>query len=46
MEEFFLEKLDKKKRPRLTNHEVLGQLMASAGNDYGPNTAFGKLDAQ
>ncbi|RDD45389.1 Endophilin-B1 [Trichoplax sp. H2] len=41
MEEFFLEKLDKKKRPRLTNHEVLGQLMTSAGNDYGPNTALG-----
>lgn len=41
MEDFFYEKMDKKKRDRYTNAEQLGQVMIDSGNDYGPGTAYG-----
>ncbi|KAL5012306.1 hypothetical protein ScPMuIL_010857 [Solemya velum] len=41
MEDFLYEKLDKKKRDRMNNAELLGQVMVDAGNDYGPGTAYG-----
>lgn len=37
-----LDKLDKKRRDRQTNSEILGQFMLSAGNDFGPGTSYGK----
>lgn len=42
MEEYFYDKLEKKKRDRNNNHEALGNEMIDAGNDYGPGTSFGK----
>lgn len=42
MEDFLYEKLDKKKRDRMNNAELLGQVMVDAGNDYGPGTAYGR----
>lgn len=42
MEDFFYEKMDKKKRDRYTNAEQLGQVMIDSGNDYGPGTAYGE----
>ena len=42
MEEFFYEKVDKKKRDRLTNTETLGQYMIDSGNEFGPGTSYGK----
>ncbi|KAJ8300195.1 hypothetical protein KUTeg_021714 [Tegillarca granosa] len=41
MEEYFYDKLEKKKRDRNNNHEALGNEMIDAGNDYGPGTSFG-----
>lgn len=41
VEDFFYEKMDKKKRDRYTNAEQLGQVMIDSGNDYGPGTAYG-----
>lgn len=41
MEDFFYEKLDKKKRDRVGNHELLGQMMVDAGNEFGPGTSYG-----
>jgi hypothetical protein len=32
MEDFFYEKLDKKKRDRISDHELLGVIMVDAGN--------------
>jgi endophilin-B len=42
MEEFFYEKMDKKKRDRLTSTETLGQYMIDAGNEFGPGTSYGQ----
>ncbi len=36
------EKLEKKKKDRMTSSEMLGQNMVDAGNDFGPGTAYGK----
>ena len=36
------EKLDKKKKDRMTQTEQLGQYMVDAGNDFGPGTSYGK----
>ncbi|XP_052091617.1 endophilin-B1-like isoform X4 [Mytilus californianus] len=41
MEDFFYEKLDKKKRDRISHHELLGQIMTDAGNEFGPGTSYG-----
>ncbi|XP_021376184.1 endophilin-B1-like isoform X4 [Mizuhopecten yessoensis] len=41
MEDFFYEKLDKKKRDRNNHQEQLGNAMVDAGNDYGPGTSYG-----
>ena len=36
-----LDKIDKKRRDRLTNTELLGAYMISSGNDFGPGTSYG-----
>lgn len=41
IEEFFYEKLDKKAPTRMNNHEMLGQSMIDAGNEFGPGAAYG-----
>jgi len=41
MEDFVWDKLDKKKRERATNHDILGQYMIDAGNEFGPGTSYG-----
>ncbi|XP_069122140.1 endophilin-B1-like isoform X6 [Argopecten irradians] len=41
MEDFFYEKLDKKKRDRNNHQEQLGNTMIDTGNDYGPGTSYG-----
>jgi endophilin-B len=40
-EEFFYTKLDKKRRERMTDVDVLGQDMIDAGNNFGPGTSYG-----
>ena len=42
MEELVFDKLDRKKRDHVTNHELLGQTMLDAGNEFGPGTSYGK----
>ena len=42
MESFLYEKLEKAKRDRQTNFEVLGQCMIDSGNDFGPGTSYGE----
>ncbi|XP_041370342.1 endophilin-B1-like isoform X2 [Gigantopelta aegis] len=41
MEDMLYEKLDKKKKDRMTQTEQLGQYMLDAGNDFGPGTSYG-----
>ncbi|KAK7502534.1 hypothetical protein BaRGS_00006109 [Batillaria attramentaria] len=41
MEDFLYEKLDKRKKDRMTQYEVLGNHMVDAGNDFGPGTSYG-----
>ncbi|XP_046606394.1 endophilin-B1 isoform X2 [Neodiprion virginianus] len=41
IEDFFFEKIDKKKPNRLSNLEYVGIDMIEAGNDFGPGTAYG-----
>lgn len=41
VEDFVLEKIEKKKPNRLANLEYLGQDMIDAGNDFGPGTPYG-----
>ncbi|XP_021945184.1 endophilin-B1-like [Folsomia candida] len=43
VEDFVLEKIDKKRPPRMSNMEVLGQGMLEAGNDFGPTAAYGSM---
>lgn len=43
IEEFVYEKLDRKAPSRLNNPELQGQHMIDAGNEFGPGTAYGKL---
>lgn len=42
MEDFLYEKLDRKKKERITQYEVLGNAMVDAGNDFGPGTSYGE----
>lgn len=42
VEEMLMDKLDRKKRDHITNHELLGQTMLDAGNEFGPGTPYGK----
>ena len=44
IEDFFYEKIDKKKPSRLTNLEYVGSDMIEAGNDFGPGIAYGKIN--
>ncbi|XP_055898767.1 endophilin-B1-like isoform X2 [Biomphalaria glabrata] len=41
MEDLLYEKLDKKKKDRTTQYEILGNSMVEAGNDFGPGTSYG-----
>uniref|UniRef100_A0A3Q2PXH1 Endophilin-B1 n=1 Tax=Fundulus heteroclitus TaxID=8078 RepID=A0A3Q2PXH1_FUNHE len=41
LEEFVYEKLEKKAPARMNNHDLLGQSMIEAGNDFGPGAAYG-----
>lgn len=41
IEDFFYEKIDKKKPNRLSNLEYVGTDMIEAGNDFGPGVAYG-----
>ncbi|XP_043496637.1 endophilin-B1 isoform X1 [Polistes fuscatus] len=41
IEDFFYEKIDKKKPNRLSNLEYVGIDMIEAGNDFGPGVAYG-----
>jgi endophilin-B len=41
MEDLLYVKLDKKKKDRITQYEILGNAMVDAGNDFGPGTAYG-----
>ncbi|CAL1683111.1 unnamed protein product [Lasius platythorax] len=41
IEDFFFEKIDKKRPSRLSNLEYVGTDMIEAGNDFGPGIAYG-----
>lgn len=41
IEDFFYEKIDKKKPNRLSNLEYVGMDMIEAGNNFGPGNAYG-----
>jgi len=41
MEDLLYEKLDKKKKDRVTQYEVLGNVMVEAGREFGPGTPYG-----
>lgn len=41
MEDMVYEKLDKRKKDRVTNFETLGTSMVDAGHDFGPGTSYG-----
>ncbi|XP_018401991.1 PREDICTED: endophilin-B1 isoform X2 [Cyphomyrmex costatus] len=41
IEDFFYEKIDKRKPNRLSNLEYVGNDMIEAGNDFGPGIAYG-----
>ncbi|CAG0884018.1 unnamed protein product [Darwinula stevensoni] len=41
LEDYVVEKIERRRPNRLSNLEWLGMDMISAGNDYGPGTAFG-----
>ncbi|XP_050447220.1 endophilin-B1 isoform X5 [Cataglyphis hispanica] len=41
IEDFFFEKIDKKRPNRLSNLEYVGADMIEAGNDFGPGIAYG-----
>lgn len=43
IEDFFYEKIDKKKPNRLTNSEYVGIDMIEAGNEFGPGTSYGMM---
>lgn len=42
IEDFFYEKIDKKKPNRLSNLEYVGIDMIEAGNEFGPGIPYGK----
>ncbi|XP_025113799.1 endophilin-B1-like isoform X3 [Pomacea canaliculata] len=41
MEDLLYEKLDRRKKERVTQYEILGTNMVEAGNDFGPGTSYG-----
>uniref|UniRef100_T1HBG5 BAR domain-containing protein n=1 Tax=Rhodnius prolixus TaxID=13249 RepID=T1HBG5_RHOPR len=41
VEDYLLEKIEKKRPNRLSNLEYLGQDMIDAGNEFGPGTPYG-----
>ncbi|XP_077986079.1 endophilin-B1-like isoform X2 [Glandiceps talaboti] len=41
LEDYVMEKVDRKRPDRVTNREVLGQIFIDSGNDVGPGTAYG-----
>jgi len=41
IEDFFYEKIDKRRPNRLSNLEYVGADMIEAGNDFGPGIAYG-----
>lgn len=41
IEDFFYEKIDKRRPNRLSNLEYVGTDMIEAGNDFGPGIAYG-----
>jgi len=41
MEDFLLEKIEKKRPDRMSNTELLGQGMIDAGNEFGTGSAYG-----
>lgn len=43
MEDLLYEKLDRRKKERVTQYEILGTNMVEAGNDFGPGTSYGEL---
>lgn len=43
VEDYLLEKIDKKRPNRLSNLEYLGLDMIEAGNEFGPGTSYGML---
>ena len=45
VETYFYEKLEKKKRDKMTNTECLGQTMIDASNAFGPGTSYGECNS-
>lgn len=43
MEDLLYEKLDRRKKERVTQYEILGNNMVEAGQDFGPGTSYGEL---
>jgi len=43
VEDYVLEKIDKKRTPRQSNIESLGQAMLETGTEFGPTSSYGKL---
>ncbi|XP_070532252.1 endophilin-B1-like isoform X2 [Ptychodera flava] len=41
LEDYVMEKVDRKRPDRVTNREMLGQVCVDAGNEVGPGTAYG-----
>ncbi|GFS07243.1 endophilin-B1 [Elysia marginata] len=41
MEDLVYEKLDRKKKDRITQYEIIGNAMVDAGNEFGPGTSYG-----
>ena len=41
MEDIVYEKLEKRKKDRMTNYETLGNHMVDAGHEFGPGTSYG-----
>ncbi|XP_070176299.1 endophilin-B1-like isoform X2 [Littorina saxatilis] len=41
MEDMLYEKLEKRKKDRMTYYETLGNCMVDAGHDFGPGTSYG-----
>ena len=42
MEDMLYEKLEKRKKDRMTSYETLGTHMVDAGHEFGPGTSYGE----
>ena len=42
MEDMLYEKLEKRKKDRMTTYETVGNNMVDAGHEFGPGTSYGK----